>query len=224
MTLKSDRLKSDKKGKFPNRILLVEGSDDFHVVCAICEKFHIHETFGIEELNGVEAVIADIPVRLGTLQFQNESVVIGVIVDADASLPSRWQALQDVFLKRGHALPEQPDPNGTIIDSHDGVRIGVWLMPNNQTSGMLEDFIRFLIPSEDKLLPIVDESLKTLKAKDVQLFKDIHVAKARVHTWLAWQEDPGTPLGLAITKTYLDPSRPEGQAFVQWLKNLFEVN
>ncbi|WP_367881111.1 DUF3226 domain-containing protein [uncultured Duncaniella sp.] len=49
----------------------------------------------------------------------------------------------------------------------------------------------------------------------------IHREKARIHSWLAWQEIPGTPMGLAITKKYLSTEPPVCQAFIQWLNSLF---
>ena len=49
-------------------------------------------------------------------------------------------------------------------------------------------------------------------------------SKALIHTWLAWQEDPGTPLGLAVTKRYLDGDHALAQQFVQWLLRLFPTS
>jgi hypothetical protein len=45
--------------------------------------------------------------------------------------------------------------------------------------------------------------------------------KAIIHTWLAWQEEPGKPLGTAITARYLDPEVSEVDVLVSWLKRLF---
>lgn len=54
------------------------------------------------------------------------------------------------------------------------------------------------------------------------LLDDLRVRpKAVIHTWLAWQEEPGTALGQAITKRYLDPSRDPAPAFRNWLLELF---
>ncbi|MGH9822270.1 MAG: DUF3226 domain-containing protein [Blastocatellia bacterium] len=45
--------------------------------------------------------------------------------------------------------------------------------------------------------------------------------KAHIHTWLAWQEKPGLPLGLAITFRYLNPDAPSAQQLVAWVRRLF---
>ena len=42
-----------------------------------------------------------------------------------------------------------------------------------------------------------------------------------MHTWLAWQEEPGIPLGLAVTKRYLDVDHVLARQFLQWLQRLF---
>jgi hypothetical protein len=42
-----------------------------------------------------------------------------------------------------------------------------------------------------------------------------------IHSWLAVQETPGTPMGLAITKRYLNTDDENCQVFIDWLKRLF---
>lgn len=79
---------------------------------------------------------------------------------------------------------------------------------------MLEDFIKFLIPDKDSLLPIAESTIKSLEEGGLQRFNTTHQSKALMHTWLAWQKDPGTPMGLSITKKYLDPTVNEVSIFV----------
>ena len=45
--------------------------------------------------------------------------------------------------------------------------------------------------------------------------------KAHVHTWLAWQKEPGKPMGQAITKRYLDANAPHAQQLIVWIRKLF---
>ena len=67
----------------------------------------------------------------------------------------------------------------------------------------------------------VDSTLLDIEQNNISKYKSRHKAKARIHTFLAWQEDPGTPMGLAITKKYLDPKAPSSQLFVNWLNALY---
>lgn len=94
-------------------------------------------------------------------------------------------------------------------------------MPDNNNNGILEDFVAFLIPTGDKLLPEVDSALKNIEKKGLNMYKSIHHSKARIHTWLAWQEDPGTPMGAAVTKKYLTTTPPICKKFVDWLNALY---
>jgi hypothetical protein len=59
-----------------------------------------------------------------------------------------------------------------------------------------------------------------------QSFKSFTKAKkpkAVLHTWLAWQEKPGLPIGTAITAKYLKTDHPVVDDFINWLKRLFQL-
>lgn len=53
-------------------------------------------------------------------------------------------------------------------------------------------------------------------------FRDEVTLKVRIHTWLAWQEDPGRPMGYAIGRGFLDPNAPSAIALVSWVRRLFD--
>lgn len=52
--------------------------------------------------------------------------------------------------------------------------------------------------------------------------KDVHRSKAKIHTFLAWNDEPGLPMGSAITARVLDPSLGSAKIFVDWLERCFE--
>jgi hypothetical protein len=52
-------------------------------------------------------------------------------------------------------------------------------------------------------------------------FPDKLFIKARIHTWLAWQENPGLPFGTAITARYFGADSQEALKFVNWFNLLF---
>ena len=93
-------------------------------------------------------------------------------------------------------------------------------MPNNQTSGILEDFLHFLVPQPNILFDHAKASVAAIPEGE-RRFKQLAEPKAIIHTWLAWQKDPGLPFGTAITARFLDPSVPEVDVLVAWLKRLF---
>ena len=99
-------------------------------------------------------------------------------------------------------------------------RVGVWIMPDNQTKGILEDFLRFLVPAGSPLFDHVKSSVEAIPEGE-RRFSQLAEPKAIIHTWLAWQGEPGKPLGTAITARYLDPDVAQVDVLVSWLNRLF---
>jgi hypothetical protein len=94
-------------------------------------------------------------------------------------------------------------------------------MPDNSLPGMLEDFVRMLIPQGDELASEADGVLSTIEDKGLQRYAPQDRSKAFIHTWLAWQEEPGRPMGAAITRKYLIPDSSQADVFAAWLRRLF---
>lgn len=202
--------------------LLVEGNDDFHVIVALCKHFNIKENFEIIDCKGIDNLLEGLPVRL---KGSSTTKTIGVVIDADTDLDVRWATIRQILITVGKYadIPDTCPAEGFIItpSTPDDIKFGLWIMPDNNTSGMLEDFTTSLIHTDDDLLPIVDETLYRIETSRHNKYSLIHHEKARIHTWLAWQETPGTPMGLAITKRYLTTEPPICGKFVDWLQRLF---
>ena len=202
------------------KILWVEGTDDENVLKRICESQDIPHLDTVKS-DGVARLIASLGVRLKT---SYEGDVIGVVVDADTDISARWQSIRNRITSVGYQnVPNQPDPDGTILDPPAGTllpRLGVWIMPNNQTSGILEDFLSFLVPQPNILFDHVRCSVAAIPEGE-RRFKRLDEPKAIIHTWLAWQRKPGRPFGTAITARFLDPNVPEVDGLVDWLRRLF---
>jgi hypothetical protein len=201
-----------------NQKLLVEGKDDLHVVASLCAKYSIPENFDIIYSEGKTNLLDAFRVRLK----QSGVNTIGIIIDADTDINNQWLQIKGLLEKSYYTVPDAPDTKGTIIEQKDLKKIGIWIMPDNKEKGMLEDFIKFLIPENDKLIPHADNTLASIEKENLNKYKTIHRTKALVHTWLAWQENPGTPLGQAITKRYLNTDEETCQRLIDWLSNLFK--
>lgn len=200
-----------------NKQLLVEGNDDMHVIMALCQKFSITENFEIIDCKGIDKLFAQVPIRLKQSGFET----LGIIIDADTGIKSRWSTLQSIFLKQVIILPDEI-PNDGLILKTNSLTIGVWIMPNNDLNGMLEDFISFLIPKEDKLLPVANQTLEAIEKEKLNKYIPAHKSKALIHSWLSWQEDPGTPMGLAITKKFLTTQEEICKKLISWLNATFQ--
>jgi hypothetical protein len=111
-------------------------------------------------------------------------------------------------------------PDGTIIKEDGLPNVGIWLMPDNKIPGMLEDFVSFLLPPGDLLWPVAEDILQKVVEQDCR-FRPTYRIEAKIHTWLAWQKEPGKPLGQAITATYFNANAPHAQELIDWIRRLF---
>ena len=204
-------------------VLLVEGKDDKHVFYALLKHYQVPDLFEVKSKEGIDNLLRTLPTELKRSDLEH----LGIVVDANTDLGGRWASLRNILMRAGEVdVPEQPDPNGTIVvlERLDrAVNVGIWLMPDNQLPGMLESFIQFLVPAGDVLWPRAVACVEQLPEEE-RRFHPNHRMKANVHTWLAWQEDPGTPLGLAITKCYLDADAPHAQRLIDWIGRLFDLD
>lgn len=200
-----------------NKKLLVEGNDDQHVIWALCERFTVNENFDVIDCEGITKLYEQLPVRFKQAQVDT----IGLIIDADSEIKDRWKSISTLLSLQGFTIPEEIPLEGLILKDKAEFKIGVWIMPNNNENGMLEDFISFLVPKEDKILPIVNDTLTNIESKGLNQYSLIHKSKATIHSWLSLQSDPGTPMGLGITKRYLTTDEETCLKLVNWLKELF---
>jgi hypothetical protein len=202
------------------RTLLVEGNDDFHVILNLqgTRPHRVIDKKEIKVLGGFTEVLESFPVALRT----SESGVVGVILDADSNLGGRWDSIKSTLHRLGYKdVPSDPLADGAIIEPPDDTilpKVGVWLMPDNSNVGILENFLRFLVPSND---PLIGHAEKAVKELPLRRFSENDEPKALIHTWLAWQAEPGRPFGQAITARFLDPNVPEAQKLLDWLYELF---
>lgn len=150
--------------------------------------------------------------------------VLGIVVDADAAISGRWQRNSQILTdSKKYNVPEVLPEEGLVlypIDADDP-KIGVWVMPDNRLNGMLEDFLAMLAVNDKELLDEVDVTLERIESKELNKYKAVHKAKARIHTFLAWQEEPGASMGNAIAKSYLKADSDQAVLFVNWLRDLF---
>lgn len=200
-------------------LLLVEGKDDEHVLYHLLEHHNVPTTFRVKDKRGIENLLETLDAELDAGGLER----LGVIVDADTAPTSRWQSLRSIFAQSGCPLPDQADPLGTVVElsGRTLTRVGVWVMPDNEAEGMLEDFVRSLVPPGDALLVFAEECVDEVIARDCR-FRPSYRSKALIHTWLSWQKEPGTPLGLAIKNHELDAGADYALPLIGWLRRMFD--
>ena len=225
--------------------LLVEGRDDQYVMqnllrrhgisCVIPDRPHgtvsDHLTISIEQQEGFDTLRKKLSRKL---KLENDLERVGIMVDADdptdpsVNIRNRWESIKGVLNRFDNVvLPDDPNPDGTIgsLQRKDGstLVVGIWIMPNNQLPGTLEDFIKFLVPADKSSLWDRAEHSVDEIPPDERLFRPIDQQKAYLATWLAWQKRPGIPLGAAIHQRYLDANAPQAHKLIEWIRSLFAL-
>ena len=146
----------------------------------------------------------------------------GIVVDADTILEDRWAQIHDRLRQHGLDCPKQPNPSGTILTGlRPEWRLGIWLMPDNQNSGILEDFLAKLVPINDACWPYAQEATKIAQSKHGASLETKDLSKGSLYTWLAWQKKPGLPFGTALSAGMFNQDSQEALNFVRWFKRLF---
>jgi hypothetical protein len=122
------------------------------------------------------------------------------------------------------AIPADLPRNGLVMENNDGLRFGVWLMPNCSAEGMMETFLALFIDDQTMgLWQFVQTHCKEAKEFYQAPYRDAHFDKALIHAWLALQDPPGQQLHSAIIQNILRPNSPKAEPFVNWFRKLYLV-
>lgn len=208
-----------RKPPRPN-LLVVEGTTDAVVANHLADWHRMPDYYDDAQYDGIEPLLRDLPVRVR----ESERRGVAVVVDADADALARWASVRDRLTPLGYAVPTEPVADGAVVQSPGAglARVGIWIMPDNESPGMLEDFLQQLIAPADPLLPLAQSAVAAIPP-DERRFPAPHRPKAEIYTWLAWQETPGSSFGPAIKRGLLDGTQPLAKSFVGWLQRAFDA-
>lgn len=205
------------------KVLVVEGRDELWFLEELLKRRGVapDDQPQIIEGGGYEKLAPDLPNQV----LAPGRTHLGIVLDSDpkVGIARRWQSLIN-FLKPVVTLPEELPEGGFIGSTGDPpVAVGIWIMPDNSTAGMLEDMIIRLVPDEDRWL--VDRAGATLITQEQKppRFRPTHQAKALVHTWLAWRDPPGVPLRHAFNNELLLADHQVADPFFTWLTDTFQL-
>lgn len=192
------------------RLFLVEGKTDEIIVREVLRKLQISDvSFAGGE--GIDKLLAELTAFIK----RSNAMSIGIIVDANKNLEKRWESIRN-RLNRSDLeieLPDAPSRHG-VIQKLENQNFGVWVMPNNQDNGMLEDFVKEMIPDDDAWRLAVDY---IERAKDSGL--QIKESKSLVYAWLAII-DPGRYLGTAFGAGKFKFDTANYKNFENWIRDL----
>jgi hypothetical protein len=216
-----------------DRWLVVEGDDDKWVTIELLAR---HGSFWGNAQRDASADLPYVHVAGGISTLQDLVAVqakgrhrLGVLLDADLAAGAAWSTLRRRL--RGIAdppawlppmlaqLPEMLPREGLVVEN-DGRALGVWIMPDNGARGALEDFLVELVPPGDIHWQPARDAVSGAVGRSVD-FAPQHRSKAEIHTWLAWQREPGVPFGRAVRSAYFLHDADGAARFVAWFRRVF---
>ena len=178
--------------------LLVEGDTDLHFITHLCMMRGLNPPKG----------------------YENETAYKKDFVSV-AGNKSKLKAELKLLLKK----PDSDIHNlGIVLDADSGTKqsaLDTWQAIKNilQNNGYHD-----LIQKDDAFWQKAIEITEGYVQNNENRFREIALSKAKVHTWLAWQEKPELPLGLSVYayQKLLNLELPLVDDFVDWFQNTFD--
>ena len=204
------------------KLLIVEGYDDLSFISGLMEANVSSWKSGDDYL-----VSATLPCResasggKAAINVNNAYVHlkgggkthVAFVVDADKDFAATKQRLDQIIEGLKQKL---------IKDGIERPEFSYWIMPNNAAQGMIEDLVLSLIP-DSPLLQHAESSADVAKQDHCAPFRRLdtasganHFSKAKLRTWLAWQDEPGMRIGHAVASKVIDPQAANAKSFLDW--------
>lgn len=214
--------------------LIVEGNDAI-ALAQLCKRCGLQPPSGYEQPakfkkefvtigEGYNGALQQLKLSLTEPDLTN----IGIILDAnELGATARWQSIRAILADEYEpaTLDDVDVQAGAKIIREPGMpTVSIWIMPDNASVGYLEHFLSDLIPSGNALWPLALTTIDIVMSQpDIELGPTKR-QKALLHTWLAWQPEPGKPFGQAIQANYFDHKAPAVQPFLDWFAATFQLS
>lgn len=213
------------------KVLLVEGDSDKSFFEKICKTLSLDTSVMVAppkdlggNRNSKEGVFQQLELLLPQLN-DGTYTHIGIVVDADYRLHHGLGYQRTIDRVCGIVQPydfelDQDSVHGIRFKNKEGLAdFGLWIMPDNQQEGMLEDWIKSCIKASEQAL--FHQATNAVQEIANPKFSEHLTSKAEVATWLAWQKQPGHGLYGAIKDELLDLNAELFKELTQWLLTIF---
>jgi hypothetical protein len=191
------------------KILLGEGSEEVFFFIALLKHLNIADV-QVEHYGGknnLRNFLATLLRRPGFSNLVSVAVTRDADDDAKAAFQSVNSALDSVSLSK---------PNASGVFTSGQPRVGVFILPDGQANGMLEDLCLASVIA-DIAMPCVDQFFLCVENAGR---KPNNLSKARTRAWLASQIQPDKRLGEAAQAGYWDFNHPAFDPLKQFLQQL----
>ncbi|MBW1649371.1 MAG: hypothetical protein JRJ44_01585 [Deltaproteobacteria bacterium] len=208
----------DKSFKITSdNLLAVEGKDECNFFKALLEYLDIKKV-QLVDIGGKDKFADEFGYLYGRAGFSSVKQ-IGFVRDAEEKpAQSAFQSICGILKKKGLPAPDKPNQ---VIEKQ-GLKIGVYIMPDNKGTGMLENLCLQTIqgkPINDCIQNYI-QCFKEYQTEEEK--KKYNDPKACVQTYLASRSPIKNSLGLGALKGYWNFEHQCFEDIKKFLKRLFE--
>jgi len=185
-----------------SKILLGEGTHEAYLFAAL---FRLLGRDNIQAATyGGKGNLARALEALVTLSGDGDLETVGITRDANGNFGSAWQAAISALENANSALSSMeaslprfsiPDDRGTFVHG-EAIRVGIFIMPDNQSTGMMETLCLRSVDSRDEMA-CVEAYFDCLANIDDWSQRPQGHDKARAHAFLAACDPPDKHPGAA---------------------------
>ncbi|AFZ53707.1 DUF3226 domain-containing protein [Cyanobacterium aponinum UTEX 3222] len=177
------------------KLLIGEGKDEIRFFQSFLKYLNICDMM-VESYNGKDNLYSYLKTLVLRPNF-SQLVSIGITRDADN------KPIEDLFKSICSALKRAnlSNPNNLSKSSKGTPKINIFILPDNQNSGMLETLCLKSLKN-DISMNCVDKYFDCIRQKSDIFPKNID--KAKIHAWLASREIPDKRLAEASEVGYFD--------------------
>ncbi len=191
------------------KLLLVEGKDEENFFQALLSIMAYDNKIQVIGVSGKGNFSSKFNTLVKAPNFSDVES-IGFVRDADNNAKSAFESICSVLRTKNYVAPISSG-----LYSNGNPRIGVFIMPDNKSCGMLED----LCLQSIKNLPINDcisDFIGCIPNKD----KSFESSKSKVQIYLSSKTPIVNNLGLGAQKKYWDFDNPCFNEIKEFIKNL----
>ena len=190
--------------------LLVEGRDDDRFFRSLLRHLAIDD-IQVRSYQGKDRIGSFLSILADELTADPVDA-IGIVMDADDSMPATFQSIQDNL--RNVGLPVPTEPLHLTIDIPN---VSAFIMPNNSGRGELEDLCLEAI-SDDSAMACVEDFI--LCVNNGVATPPRKLSKAKMHAFLASRERAYLRFGEFSESSEFPWNHPAFTDLAQFLKNL----
>jgi len=194
-------------------VLAVEGKDECNFFEALL-KYERLEEVQIIDIGGKDKFRVEFSSFAQTENFYTKLKRIGFVRDADENAISAFQSICNVLKNCELPLPEKQN----IIVNEKGIKLGVFIMPNNEQKGMLEDLCIQSV-KEDDLTKYVDNFVDSYRANITD--ERYNLSKAYMLAFLSTRVPIINTLGIAALNDVWNFKNPCFDEIKSFLRELF---